>query len=95
MKSSLAILFLYALSSIFSLSFASSLSSCEQDVNQMRREISMYGSITTANGDRFTAVSNPTKKPNYTCSAAGYNFNQYMCTIIWTQGEWGNTFHCE
>lgn len=95
MKSLITTLLLSATCS--SLTYAAT---CDRDVEQMYAQIGQYESITSHDGHRFTAVYSPSDKGHNTCTALGYYapnthaHPEYICTIKWTKGDWGNTFSC-
>ncbi len=74
--------------------YASTQSSCTNDVLQMYSQIQEYHSITSYDGFRFNDVVNPVNQGSNICSADGFYFNEYVCTIQWHVGDWGDTFHC-
>jgi hypothetical protein len=73
--------------------YANNKASCAQDTDQMRMEISTWGSITTKNRKQINRVSYPVAKGD-TCTADGYNFGFYICNLSWEVGNWGNTLDC-
>jgi hypothetical protein len=69
--------------------------SCQEEYIQMYDQITQYGSITSPiDNSRFNRVNTPVSDNQGSCTAKGYYFNRYICNIVWTEGNWGNTFHC-
>lgn len=73
--------------------------SCEQDVQQMYAQVAQYESITSHDGHRFTAVYSPSERVGFCYaegyySSSGYHASEYVCTMKWKKGDWGNTFGC-
>ncbi len=73
---------------------AASTPSCANDVDQMRFQIERYQSITSYDGHRFNDLQDTSDQSRNACSAQGYYFGKYICTLKWQLDNWGDTFHC-
>lgn len=77
---------------IMQLDTNTNITACQNDVAQMTYQIKQYGSITSVDGKQFDQVT--LVNHGAICSGEGYQNGYHVCTVKWTNGNWGNTLHC-
>jgi len=64
---------------------------CGKDFDGIWGEIYKLGSVTLQDGHKISALYS---FPADFCKGAGYYNDKYVCTVVWTEGNWANTLHC-